>query len=82
MEGKVRVRKLKWLCRRGMKELDLLLERFIDANLQSLSAGSWPELETMLQTEDDILWDWLQAPGKSSPDVYRRLLTHIRGEPD
>ena len=30
METNHRVRKIKWLCRRGMKELDIMLERFVD----------------------------------------------------
>jgi antitoxin CptB len=81
MEDIDRVRKLKWLCRRGMKELDLLLESFIEANHQSLSGGSWPEFESLLQAEDDILWDWLQEPEKSPQAGYRELLMRIRGGP-
>ena len=69
-----RVRKLKWLCRRGMKELDMLLERFIDINEESLAEGSWPELEALLQTEDDVLWDWFQD---SSASPYQELLDRI-----
>jgi len=78
MEGSERVRKLKWLCRRGMKELDILLERFIDLNQDSLTAGSWPDLETLLQTEDDILWDWFQDVRHPDAAPYRELLEQIR----
>ena len=73
-----RVRKLKWLCRRGMKELDILLERFIDNHQDSLANGSWPDFEALLQTEDDVLWDWFQD--SSSPDAtrFQELLIQIR----
>ena len=75
-----RASKLKWRCRRGMKELDLLLERFIERHREGLSTGRWPELESLLETEDDRLWDWLQDP--SAPDAcgYRELLEWIRND--
>ena len=73
-----RVRKLRWLCRRGMKELDILLELFIHQNQQALKGGSWPELEALLQNEDDVLWDWLQQPARGDAAIYRSVLEEIR----
>ena len=61
-----------------MKELDILLESFIEAEFASLSEGDWPEFETMLRTEDDILWDWIQDPRRPDAASYRVLLEHIR----
>ena len=78
MGGSERVRKLKWLCRRGMKELDILLEQFIENHQESLVDGLWPELETLLQTEDDVLWDWLQDTSSPGASRYRKLLEQIR----
>ena len=73
-----RVRKLKWLCRRGMKELDILLERFIDNHQDTLADGSWPDLEALLQTEDDVLWDWFQDSSNPDASRYQELLVQIR----
>ena len=73
-----RVSKLKWLCRRGMKELDVLLERFLDQHQQQLLDGRWPELESLLQNEDDLLWDWLQQPACEPAAAYRGVLEIIR----
>lgn len=61
-----------------MKELDILLERFIDNHEQDLEKGTWPELESLLNTEDDLLWDWFMDPHKPSASRYRNLLDHIR----
>ena len=72
-----RVRKLKWLCRRGMKELDILLERFIDNHQESLADGSWPEFEALLRTEDDLLCDWFQDSSNPAASRYRELLEQI-----
>jgi antitoxin CptB len=79
--GPARTSRLKWHCRRGMKELDLLLERFIDRNRKALTAGEWPELEDLLETEDDTLWDWLQNPANPAAERFRGLLECIRHDP-
>jgi len=81
MGDKYRVRKLKWLCRRGMKELDILLERFIENHQESLAEGSWPELEALLRTEDDVLWGWFQDSSNPAASRYRELLEQIRRGP-
>lgn len=73
-----RVNKLRWLCRRGMKELDVLLENFLAVQEQQLMDGSWPELESLLQNEDDLLWDWLQQPDSDQAAPYRAVLERIR----
>ncbi len=79
--GADRVRKLRWLCRRGMKELDVLLELFMQQNQQALEHGSWPEFEALLQNEDDVFWVWVQNPDHHDAVVYRGILERIRHGP-
>ncbi len=76
--GASRVRKLRWLCRRGMKELDVLLESFLRQNLQALESGSWPEFEALLHNEDDVFWIWVQFPDHRDAVDYRGILEQIR----
>lgn len=78
MQNQARVSRLRWHCRRGMKELDVLLERFLHTHRQPLAAGRWPELETLLETEDDLLWNWLQNPATEQAAPWRPLLERIR----
>jgi succinate dehydrogenase flavin-adding protein (antitoxin of CptAB toxin-antitoxin module) len=61
-----------------MKELDILLESFMQQNQHALRDGSWPELEALLQNEDDVLWDWLQQPASPEAVIYRGVLEEIR----
>jgi len=75
-----RCRKLKWLCRRGMKELDILLEHFLARRGAELRSGLWPELEALLDTEDDLLWDWVQHPATPAAEPFRALLEDIRSD--
>jgi antitoxin CptB len=78
MQTTQRVKRLKWLCRRGMKELDVLLENFIARLEQELDKGAWPEFELLLQLEDDCIWDWLQDPHRPDAAGFQELLTEIR----
>jgi len=77
MEDGARVRRLKWLCRRGMKELDILLERFVEQNADALEQGAWPEFEPLLQTEDDLLWAWFLDPSSADAAAYRKILDRV-----
>ena len=61
LRGQGRVKKLRWQSRRGMKELDVLLEAFFARQAESLHAGEWPELEDLLSQEDDVLFDWISG---------------------
>ena len=61
-----------------MKELDLLFDGFITRHAEAINRGDWPELETLLATEDDVLWDWMQNPDSAQPEALRRLVHEIR----
>ena len=78
MTDPARVRRLKWLCRRGMKELDVLLDAFLRAQETALAHGQWPEFEALLALEDDVLWDYLQSPSLA-PEPFPALVEGIRG---
>ncbi len=52
----VEVRRLRWRCRRGMRELDQLLERYLDRCWASASEPQREDFRRLLATEDDKLW--------------------------
>mgnify|MGYP000029356574 FL=1 len=56
----------RWRCRRGMKELDFIFNRFIDAQFTELDDDSIALFDELLNEEDMLLWYWLS--GKSKPD--------------
>ena len=79
LSGHDRVKKLRWKCRRGMKELDVLFERFLERQSAELSAGGWPQLEELLAQEDDVLFDWVSGrnlPGNPGMLKLIDTLTH------
>ncbi len=69
--------RLRWRCRRGMLENDLILARFLDAEAQNLVAADLPALEKLLDLSDNQLWDILAgrapAPDPSTQVWVERL---------
>jgi len=61
-----------------MKELDVLLERFLKQNERQLAGGAFPEFESLLESEDDRIWAWLRHPETPDAGRYRKLLGKIR----
>lgn len=56
MQHNTNLNRLRWRCRRGMLELDLVLERFLGENYAQLTARQQQEFETLLELEDHELW--------------------------
>lgn len=52
-------RRLLWRCRRGMKELDVVLERFARGVLPTASPRERLTLERLLELPDPMLVDFL-----------------------
>jgi len=52
-----RLNRIRWRCRRGMLENDIVLTRFLDACGESLSADDVDSLDALLDLSDNALWD-------------------------
>ncbi|MFT5140412.1 MAG: antitoxin CptB [Lysobacterales bacterium] len=78
MQGEDRFRKLRWLCRRGMKELDVLLESFLEQHQQELKSGGLAHFESFLDQEDDLIWYWLQKQKTPENEQFQILVNLIR----
>lgn len=81
MSDTARLSRLRWICRRGMKELDVMLEAFLESHRQALQQGDYPDLEAFLAAEDDQLWDWMQRRQSPPHPQWRELVALIRGDP-
>lgn len=53
--------KIKWHCRRGMLELDLFLENFINIHLDKMSDKECEEFDEFLKTPDPLLYAWFMG---------------------
>ena len=60
--------RLRWRCRRGARELDLVLDRFLAAAGAALDEDTRQGLERLLDRPDQDLLDWVVAGRSVPPD--------------
>ena len=73
-----RLNRIRWRCRRGMLENDIVLTRFLDTRGASLSEADVIQLDRLLDLADNALWDLIG--GRQDPqDVHMMpLLLQLR----
>jgi antitoxin CptB len=75
------LRRLRWRCRRGMRELDRLLERYLDRVWPAASDDERGVFLRLLDCEDDRLWRWFLGH-ETPPDAdLDQLVRRIRDLP-
>jgi antitoxin CptB len=71
--------RLRWRCRRGMKELDVLLERYLARRYEQAPALERRRFAALLEQEDPVIWAWTMdyaaIPAEFS-DVIEQLRIH------
>lgn len=81
-DDEIQVRKLIWQSRRGMLELDLLLEPFAKNVYRTLAAEDQQRFVKLLACEDQDLFVWFMERAKpEDPDLYymvRMILDRIQ----
>jgi antitoxin CptB len=69
-------RTLRFRCRRGMRELDLVLMRYLERHYATSSANEQDAFVALLNREDPVLYAWLlgeEPPGAALQAVVRQL---------
>lgn len=70
--------RLAWHCRRGMLELDLLLERFLQRGLDSLSPKQIEMFDLLLTSTDPELYSWLMGYSEPQDEGLLDIVSCIR----
>ena len=52
-------KQLVWRCRRGVRELDVLFNRFLDSEYDNLSSAEKLDFQRLLEVQDPVIMDWL-----------------------
>ena len=81
MDDDVELKKLRWRCRRGMRELDQLLGRWLDRQWRQSPTHERAVFLRLLDTEDDTLWRWFLGHEVSSDVEITTLVERIRSIP-
>jgi antitoxin CptB len=73
--------RLAWRCRRGTKELDLLLQRWLTRVYPVADAGSRALFENLLELPDPELSDYLLGGAQPEREELAALVELIRALP-
>ena len=79
--GDAELRRLRWRCRRGMRELDQLFERYLDLRWAQASEDERGVFRRLLDCEDDRLWRWFLGHETAADVDLQALVERIRALP-
>jgi antitoxin CptB len=75
------LKRLRWRCRRGMRELDQLMLRYLD-NRWPIAEDAERELFLqLLDCEDDKLWRWFMGLERPENDAIHAIVQRISDLP-
>jgi antitoxin CptB len=74
----VQLSRLRWRCRRGMLENDLILARFLDARGERITEPELVALGRLLELSDGELWDLLSGRSEHDDATLRPLVAELR----
>jgi antitoxin CptB len=73
-----RLGRIRWRCRRGMLENDLVLTRFLDARGAALSESEVVLLDRLLDLADTELWDLIAGRADPRDAAVMPVLQQLR----
>ncbi len=77
MSESVEHNRLRWRCRRGLLELDVLLGRFLERHYDSLAAAERTAFERLLRESDQTLSAWLNGRDQPRDTGLRNIVRKI-----
>ena len=68
--------RIRWACRRGMLELDVLFMPFVEEAFDSLSVQQQAVLQRLLEADDPDLFAWFMGH-KACPDPELKQMVQL-----
>lgn len=70
--------RLRWRCRRGTRELDVLLGGWLDACYGTSDVATRDAFADFLDVQDPELWDWLVGNATPTDPRFTMIIDEIR----
>ena len=70
--------RLRWLCRRGMKELDVVMSRYLDQHYASAPSADQEQFKALLEMPDPDLYDLLLGRSTTPDAELARFIRLLR----
>jgi antitoxin CptB len=71
--------RLRWQCRRGLLELDLVLERFLARHGDRLQSEHLSSFQTLLNFSDNEIWDLVRGRTECRDAGLAEIVQWMRG---
>lgn len=76
-QGELVLNRLRWQCRRGMLELDLILQCFLDRAYFSLSSEQLVVFDRLLEADDPNLYQWFMKQEVPEDRDFAAMIEYI-----
>jgi antitoxin CptB len=73
------IARVRWACRRGMLELDVLFQPFVETQYQDLSDQDKLDFIRLLTCEDPELFAWFMGHEQCPDSDLARMVIKVRG---
>ena len=73
--------RLRWKCRRGMKELDVLLEGYLASRYPGAGEAEQGAFRALLELQDPVLFDYVTGRDRPTSEDERRVIDALRRTP-
>ena len=70
--------RVRWRCRRGLLELDIVLGRFVEQHYAGLDEAQQAAFDALLDMSDTVLWDMIAGRQEATQGERQALLEKIR----
>ena len=70
--------RVRWRIRRGLLELDIILEKFVEVHYERLDEAGKQAFEVLLDMPDTVLWDMIAGRQETAQREQQLLLKKIQ----
>lgn len=70
--------RLRWLCRRGTKELDIIMSRYLEHHYETASMADRDKFKLLLEMPDPDLYDLLLGRSEATDPELRQIVGLLR----
>ena len=75
------IARLRWKCRRGMKELDVLLERYLQTRYSGASEAEQGAFRDLLEEQDPVLYAYVTGRERPASEEQCGVIDVLRRAP-
>jgi len=75
------IARVRWACRRGMLELDILFQPFVETQYEAMTDDDKNTFIRLLECEDPELFAWFMGHEQCQDPLLADMIIKVRGRP-